>query len=143
METSLKVKVFSFVSCCFDKTVNTPIGERKNLLYLIIKGSQGSSLRHKKPGGKNWRISQRGTLLPGCFSGLLSCSIYDIRLPVQEWYYPPQWSGLSYKNQLLIKCPTNMSTDQSDGSSFLAEGFFPQVCQVSNWNYESKHHKFT
>lgn len=46
-------EVFSFVSCCFDKTVNTPIGERKGLLYLVIKGSQGRSLRQKKPGGKN------------------------------------------------------------------------------------------
>lgn len=63
------------------------LGERR-FLWLILPGCRPSltSEQESKHSSKNWSRERRRTLLPGLFSGLLSCLSYITRPPLtQRW----------------------------------------------------------
>lgn len=59
------------------------LGERR-FLWLILPGCRPSltSEKESKHSSKNWSRERRRTLLPGLFSGLLSCLSYITRPPL-------------------------------------------------------------
>ena len=65
------------------------LGERR-FLWLILPGHRPSltSEQESRSSSKNRSREHGGTLLPGLFSGLLSCLSYITRTPLtQRWYH--------------------------------------------------------